>query len=657
MIPEIGHFALILALCLAVIQGVVPLIGAHKRYSSWVQVAAPAALGQTLFITISFFCLTYAFLLDDFSVAYAARQSNTELPDMYKISAVWGGHEGSLLMWVWFLSIWTAAVALFSRAMPLIVRGRVIAVMGLISIGFLLFMLLTSNPFDRMFPAALEGRSLNPLLQDIGLIIHPPMLYMGYVGFAVAFAFAIAAMIGGRLDSAWAKWSRPWTLIAWVFLTVGIALGSWWAYYELGWGGWWFWDPVENASFMPWLVGTALIHSLAATEKRGVFKAWTVLLAVFAFSLSLLGTFLVRSGVLTSVHAFANDPERGIFILIFLAIVVGGSLVLYTWRAPQIRSAVKVNMLSREGGLLINNILFVIVAASILLGTLYPLAMDALGAGKISVGPPYFNALFVPLTIPIALLLGVAALARWKQDSFSRLAGKLIIPLILSIVVGTALPFMLLEEVKWGAVVASILAVWITLTSLQGIIDRVAGKQNKLQALLNTPRGFYGMTFAHMGVGVFVMGITITTLYSTEKDIRLVQGDSYDIGEYSFVLNSVESVNGPNYRATEGRFTAFYQGEAISQLHSQKRLYNAGGMPMTEAGIDAGLWRDLYVSLGEELDSNGAWSVRVYHKPFIRWIWLGALIMSIGGLFAATDKRYRKALKEARVENAAPGVA
>jgi len=508
-----------------------------------------------------------------------------------------------------------------------------------------------------MFPAAVEGRSLNPLLQDIGLIIHPPMLYMGYVGFAVAFAFAIAAMIGGKLDSAWAKWSRPWTLIAWVFLTVGIALGSWWAYYELGWGGWWFWDPVENASFMPWLVGTALIHSLAATEKRGVFKAWTVLLAVFAFSLSLLGTFLVRSGVLTSVHAFANDPERGIFILIFLAIVVGGSLALYAWRAPQIRSAVKINILSREGGLLINNILFVTIAASVLLGTLYPLAMDALGAGKISVGPPYFDALFIPLTIPVAMLLGVAALTRWKQDSVSRIGSKLLVPFVLSIVVGTALPFTLLEEVKWGAVVASILAVWITLTSLQGIVDRVAGKQNKLQALRNTPRGFYGMTFAHMGVGVFVMGITITSLYSTEKDIRLVQGDSYDIGEYSFVLNSVESVKGPNYQATEGRFTALYQGQEISQLRSQKRLYNAGGMPMTEAGIDAGLWRDLYVSLGEELDANGAWSVRIYHKPFIRWIWLGALIMAIGGLFAATDKRYRKAIKDVRVENAVAGVA
>jgi len=653
MIPEIGHFALILALCLALIQGIVPIVGAQKKISSWVEVAAPAALGQTLFIMISFACLTYAFLTDDFSVGYAARQSNTELPVMYKISSVWGGHEGSLLLWTMFLAMWSAAVALFSRAMPLIMRGRVIAVMGLVSVGFLLFLLLTSNPFDRMFPAALEGRSLNPLLQDFGLIIHPPMLYMGYVGFSVAFAFAIAAMLGGRLDSAWAKWSRPWTIIAWVFLTVGIALGSWWAYYELGWGGWWFWDPVENASFMPWLVGTALIHSLAATEKRGVFKAWTVLLAIFAFSLSLLGTFLVRSGVLTSVHAFANDPERGIFILIFLGVVVGGSLALYTWRAPQIRSAVKLNMLSREGGLLMNNILLVITASSILLGTLYPLALDALGAGKISVGPPYFDALFVPLTIPVALLLGVAALARWKQDSIERMGKKLLIPFIVSVVLGTALPFALLDDVKWGAVVASLLAIWITMTSAQGIVDRVAGKQNKMQALMNTPRGFYGMTFAHMGVAVFVVGITLTSLYSTEKDIRLVKGESYSIGEYEFIFDGVKSATGPNYKAAEGSFTTLHNGKVTGQLYSQKRLYNAGGMPMTEAGIDAGFWRDLYVSLGEDLDGKGAWSVRLYHKPFIRWIWLGALIMAFGGLLAATDKRYRKTVKATQPQVAA----
>jgi len=655
MIPEIGHFALILALCLAVIQGVVPLVGVQKKISSWVEVAVPAAYGQTLFIIISFACLTYAFLMDDFSVGYAARQSNTELPTVYKISSVWGGHEGSLLLWTMFLAMWTAAVALFSRAMPLIMRGRVIAVMGLVSVGFLLFLLLTSNPFERMFPVPVEGRSLNPLLQDFGLIIHPPMLYMGYVGFSVAFAFAIAAMLGGRLDSAWAKWSRPWTNIAWVFLTVGIALGSWWAYYELGWGGWWFWDPVENASFMPWLVGTALIHSLAATEKRGVFKAWTVLLAIFAFSLSLLGTFLVRSGVLTSVHAFANDPERGIFILMFLAVVVGGSLTLYTWRAPQIRSAVKLNIFSREGGLLINNILLVVTAFSVLLGTLFPLALDALNAGKISVGPPYFNFIFIPLTIPIALLLGVAALARWKQDSFERLGKKLIIPFVVSVILGTAIPYALLDDVKWGAVVAVMLAIWITLTSAQGIVDRVSGKQNKLQALLNTPRGFYGMTFAHMGVAMFVVGITLTTLYSTEKDIRLVKGQSYSIGEYEFIFEGVQNATGPNYKAAEGSFTTLYQGEKIGRLHSQKRLYNAGGMPMTEAGIDAGFWRDLYVSLGEDLDGKGAWSVRLYHKPFIRWIWLGSLIMAFGGLLAATDKRYRKAVKVAQSQAVTAG--
>ncbi len=658
MIPEIGHFALILALCLAIIQGILPLIGAQKKISSWVEVAAPAAIGQTIFIMISFACLTYAFLTDDFSVGYAARQSNTELPVIYKISSVWGGHEGSLLLWIMFLAMWTAAVAMFSRAMPLIMRGRVIAVMGLISIGFLLFLLLTSNPFDRMFPAPLEGRSLNPLLQDFGLIIHPPMLYMGYVGFSVAFAFAIAAMLGGRLDSAWAKWSRPWTNIAWVFLTIGIALGSWWAYYELGWGGWWFWDPVENASFMPWLVGTALIHSLAATEKRGVFKAWTVLLAIFAFSLSLLGTFLVRSGVLTSVHAFANDPERGIFILIFLGVVVGGSLALYTWRAPQIRSAVKLNILSREGGLLINNILLVVTAFSVLLGTLYPLALDALGAGKISVGPPYFNALFVPLTIPIALLLGVVSLARWKQDTFKRIRSKIIVPFVFSVVMGTIIPFVFLDEVKWGAVVAIMLAIWIVSLSTQGILDRISNKKDKWQALRNTPRGFYGMTMAHTGVAMFVVGITLTTLYSTEKDIRLVPGQTYSVGEYEFLFEGVKEAVGPNYQAAEGWFTTKYQGKDIGRLHSQKRLYNAGGMPMTEAGIDAGFWRDLYVSLGENMNQDGAWSVRLYHKPLIRWIWLGALIMGFGGLLAATDKRYRKSLKVAQpqVQNASAGV-
>jgi cytochrome c-type biogenesis protein CcmF len=648
MIAEVGHFALILALCLALIQSFVPIIGAQTRNASWVAVAKPAALGQTLFVIISFACLVWVMVLNDFSVSYVAKQSNTELPIIYRISAVWGGHEGSLLLWALLLASWTAAVALFSKTMPKVMQARVLAIMGFVSIGFLLFLLLTSNPFTRMFPAPLEGRSLNPLLQDVGLIIHPPMLYMGYVGFSVAFAFAIAALLGGRMDAAWARWSRPWTNIAWMFLTFGIALGSWWAYYELGWGGWWFWDPVENASFMPWLVGTALIHSLAATEKRGVFKAWTLLLAVFTFSLSLLGTFLVRSGVLTSVHAFASDPGRGVFILVFLAVVVGGSLALYTWRAPQIRSATKVNMMSREGGLLINNVLLVITAASVLLGTLYPLFLDAMELGKISVGPPYFNSVFVPLTIPIAVLLGVVSLSRWKQDSFGRLFAEVKWLLLASVILGVGLSVLLLDEIKWGAPLAITLAFWITFTSLLNVYQRVANRDNKWLALKSVPRGFYGMICAHMGVAVFVVGITLTNLYSIEKDVRLAPGETYNIGGYDFAFNSIDDISGPNYKATQGSFTATYQDENVAQLFSQKRMYNAGGMPMTEAGIDAGFFRDLYVSLGEPLGNTGSWSVRLYHKPFIRWIWLGCVFMGLGGLLAATDRRYRMAVKEER---------
>ncbi|MFW2372005.1 MAG: heme lyase CcmF/NrfE family subunit [Gammaproteobacteria bacterium] len=651
MIAEIGHFALIIALWLAVIQGFIPFIGAARRNPTWVAVAQPAALGQMLFVAISFICLTWAFVQNDFSVAYVARQSNTELPLMYRISSVWGGHEGSLLLWAFLLSLWTAAVSLFSRNIPQVMRARVLAVMGLVSIGFLLFLLLTSNPFERMFPAPLEGRSLNPLLQDIGLIIHPPMLYMGYVGFSVAFAFAIAAMLGGRLDAAWARWSRPWTTAAWVFLTVGVTLGSWWAYYELGWGGWWFWDPVENASFMPWLVGTALVHSLAATEKRGVFKAWTVLLAVFAFSLSLLGTFLVRSGVLTSVHAFATDPARGVFILIFLGLVVGGSLLLYSWRAPSIRSNTRINMVSREGGILVNNVLLVTAAASVLLGTLYPLLLDALNMGKISVGPPYFNSVFVPLTAPLAMLVGVGALLRWKGDHLSRLERPLIIGVVISLLIGVLVPVLFLPEVLFGAILGITLAVWVFYTSLLNVYTRISAKSDKLAALLAIPRGYYGMIFAHTGIAVFIVGVTLTSLYSIEKDVRLVSGNSYSMGGYDFEFKGVSEKIGPNYKAAQGDFRVSKDGEFVAQLHSQKRVYNAGGMPMTEAGIDPGLFRDLYVSLGEQLDqSKDAWSVRLYHKPFIRWIWLGALFMAFGGILAASDRRYRV---EARNEQTA----
>ncbi|MCW9012147.1 MAG: heme lyase CcmF/NrfE family subunit [Gammaproteobacteria bacterium] len=645
MIPEIGHFALILALSLAIILGIVPLVGSFKRQAAWISVAQPAAYGQALFITISFICLTWAFIQNDFSVVYAVKQSNTELPLIYRISAVWGGHEGSLLLWAWFLSLWTAAVALFSREMPQVMRARVLAIMGLVSIGFLLFALITSNPFERVFPAPLEGRSLNPLLQDPGLIIHPPLLYMGYVGFSVAFAFAIAAMLGGRLDSAWAKWSRPWTNIAWMFLTIGIALGSWWAYYELGWGGWWFWDPVENASFMPWLVGTALVHSLAATEKRGVFKAWTVLLAVFAFSLSLLGTFLVRSGVLTSVHAFATDPDRGVFILAFLGVVVGASLFLYSWRAPDIKSATRVEVVSREFALLINNVLLVITTFFVLLGTLYPLALDALGLGKISVGPPYFDLVFVILTIPIAIMLGFAVSARWKKDSAARLLNNVKLAAVISIVLGVGAAFLVADTFNFSAALGITLGIWITYTSLQNLYDRVSAKQNKMAALMQLPRSIVGMTLAHIGVAFFVVGITLTSQFSIEKDVRLEAGKSFDIGGYEFMFNSVVEKEGPNYRATEGSFTVSQNGKKVAELYSQKRLYNAGGMPMTEAGIDPGFFRDLYVSLGEPLNNQGAWSVRLYHKPFIRWIWLGCIFMSLGGLLSITDRRYRMKLK------------
>ncbi len=646
MIPELGHFALILALCVAVVQASLPLLGATFNKPNWIAVAWPAAQAHLLFTLIAFGCLTYAFIVHDFSVAYVAHNSNSSLPLLYRISAVWGAHEGSLLLWALTLVIWTNAVLLFSRSLPANIVARVIAVLGLISIGFILFMLLTSNPFDRLIPAAAEGNDLNPLLQDPGLAIHPPMLYMGYVGFAVPFAFAIAAMLSGRLDTAWARWSRPWTNVAWLFLTLGIALGSWWAYYELGWGGWWFWDPVENASFMPWLVGTALMHSLAVTEKRSAFKAWTVLLAIFAFSLSLLGTFLVRSGVLTSVHAFATDPERGVFILIFLVIVIGGSLTLYAWRAPQIRSSGRFQLFSRETALLLNNVILVVAAASILLGTLYPLVLDALGLGKISVGPPYFNSVFIPLTAPLAVLVGFGIMTRWKQDNFARLFGLLRWAMLAAVIAGIAWAAMM-PSFEIAAAVGLVLAAWVVSASVVAFKARLGGKQKLLPALRSIPRGFYGMTLGHVGMAVFIVGITLTSLYSTEKDVRLAPGDSYEMGGYRFQFEGVERFDGPNYFASAGRVTVTRDGELIKVMQPEKRIYRVQRQPMTEAAIDAGLTRDLFVALGEQLDEAGGWSVRLYVKPYIRWIWLGAIIMALGGLLAATDRRYRMAVRQA----------
>ncbi len=639
MLGELGHLALIAALVMAVVQGTLPLLGAWQRRLAWMNLARSAAWGQLLFLSFAFAVLVHGFIVSDFSLAYVANHGNTRMPLIFKISAVWGAHEGSLLLWALILAFWTAAVAAFSRSMPDRVVARVIGIMGLVSIGFLAFLIFTSNPFDRVWPVPPEGRDLNPLLQDIGLAIHPPMLYMGYVGFVVPFAFAIAALMDGYLDAAWARWSRPWTSIAWVFLTLGIALGSWWSYYELGWGGWWFWDPVENASFMPWLVGTALMHSLAVTEKRGAFKAWTVLLAIFTFALSLLGTFLVRSGVLTSVHAFASDPERGIFILFFLAFVVGGSLVLYSMRADQIRTRIRFAPLSRETGLLLNNLFLVVATAAVLLGTLSPLVFDALALGKISVGPPYFNLLFVPLMLPLSLLVGVGALARWKREEASALIAKLWPAAVLSLVLAPALMFALAPTVHWGAMLTLTVALWVVASTLLGILDRVRHRNRKGSALVAIPRAYWGMVLGHVGLAVTMIGIALTSSYSTEKDIRLAPGQDYELGGYHFQFERIESFSEFNYQGSRGHFLVTRDGQEIARLAPEKRNYSLG-MPMTEAGIDPGLTRDLFIALGEPLDGN-AWAVRLYHKPFIRWIWLGALIMSLGGVLAASDRRYR----------------
>ncbi len=645
MIPEIGQFALVVALCIAITQAVVPLAGAGLGVQRWVAVAVPAALAQLLFVALSYACLTWAFLQNDFSVLYVARNSNSELPLIYRISGVWGAHEGSLLLWALVLSVWTGAVALFTSSVPRIMRARVLAVLGFVSCGFLSFIIITSNPFERLLPAALDGGDLNPLLQDIGLAIHPPMLYIGYVGFAVAFAFSIAALISGQVDAAWARWSRPWTNVAWLFLTLGIALGSWWAYYELGWGGWWFWDPVENASFMPWLVGTALMHSLAITEKRGTFKAWTALLAIFAFSLSLLGTFLVRSGVLTSVHAFATDPERGVFILGFLVLVVGGSLALYAWRAPMLKSAAQTRLLSRDGALLANNILLAVVTFAILLGTLYPIAIDAMGS-KISVGPPYFNFMFILLTAPLGVLMGVGMLLRWKSDSLQRLVGKLQVPAIVALLLALLLS-LALPRFYWGAFAGIAMALWIAITIGLAVQERLRNR-SLANALRSTPAGFYGMLLGHLGIAVFIVGVSLTSLYNQEKDLRMAPGDTYSVAGYEFTFHGVRRYNVNNYVATRGGFSVRSEsGNYRVDLFPEKRTYRVQQSPMTEAAIDAGLTRDLFIALGEPLDDQGAWAVRIYYKPFIRWIWLGAIIMAIGGLFAASDRRYRRLARTA----------
>ena len=641
MLPEIGQYAMVLAFCLSIVLSIVPLAGASSGRMVFIRSAVTLAWGMFVMLSIAFGILIYSFVSHDFSVEYVAKHSSLALPIYYRVTAVWGGHEGSLLLWVWILAAWVVAVGMFSRNLPEAMVARVLAVLGMVALGFIGFMLFTSNPFDRLFPIPLDGSDLNPLLQDPGMIYHPPLLYMGYVGFAVSFAFAIAALLAGRLDAAWARWSRPWTAVSWAFLTCGIALGSWWAYYELGWGGWWFWDPVENASFMPWLTGTALLHSLAVTEKRGSFRSWTVMLAIITFGLTLLGAFLVRSGVITSVHAFATDPERGVYILTFFAISVGASLLLYTWRAPKIGLGGGFSPWSRETLLLANNVLLVVACAAVLLGTIYPLVVDAIGMGKISVGPPYFNSVFAPLILPLLLLIAIGPVVPWKRakamDSVKRLRWSF----IAAILIGLAWP---LAMSSWSPLVALSLfiAVWIGLSIAQDITGRILRSKQGLWTRITQMRaGYLGMHTAHLGIAVFIIGVAMVMGYEVERDVRLAPGDTVELAGYVFSFEQVVPRRGPNYSADRGTIQVSKDGGHIATLTPEKRLYDLSkNMPMTQASLDRGIFRDLYVSLGDPLD-HGAWIVRVYYKPFMTWLWLGCILMALGGLMAAADRRYR----------------
>ena len=630
---ELGHFALIVALLLAVAQAGFGLVGAAVGSSRHMAVARPAVAGQWVFVAVAFGVLAWAFQRNDFSVLYVAQNSNSALPAFYRFAAVWGAHEGSLVLWALALATWSLAVAAFSRQLPESFAARVLGVLGVVSAGFLLFILLTSNPFERLTPAATDGRDLNPVLQDFALAVHPPMLYIGYVGFSVAFAFAVAAMLEGRLDARWARWTRPWTTLAWLFLTIGIALGSWWAYYELGWGGWWFWDPVENASFMPWLVGTALIHSLAVTEKRGLFRSWTLLLSILAFSLSLLGTFLVRSGVLISVHAFASDPGRGIFILTFLGLCIGGSLALYAWRGPALRTRGGFEAVSRESFLIFNNVLLMVATGLILIGTLYPLFLETLDLGKISVGPPYFNKVFIVPMLPLLALLAIGMHAGWKKARLQPLKRPLTLIALIAVASALVVPALAWGSFHWLTVVGVAAAALVILSALYEPFDRLRHRQR-------IPASVLGMCLAHLGVGLFTLGVTVTQSYRIEKDIALSPGERFELRDYTFEFVSTRPVQGPNYQAIEAEVRVLRGARLVTVLHPQKRVYRVQQSPMTEAGIEAGWNRDLFVAMGEDL-GDGAWSLRLQYKPMVRFIWLGALVMALGGLVAVTDRRYR----------------
>lgn len=642
MIPELGSFSLILALCLSVILGTLPLVGAQTKNLLWMNLARPLAAGVFVFTGIALAILAYAFVVDDFSVQFVAQHSNSLLPTRYKLTAVWGGHEGSFLVWTFMLTAWTLAVGVYSKSMPLSFVSRVLGVLGLLTAAYILFMLGTSNPFDRVIPLPpADGADLNSALQDIGFIVHPPTLYMGYVGFSVVFAFAIAALLSGRLDAAWARWSRPWANVAWAILTIGIALGSWWAYYELGWGGWWAWDPVENPPLITWLFGTALVHSLAVTEKRGVFKSWTVLLAILAFAGSLLGTFITRSGLLTSVHAFASDPTRGVFILAILGVFIGGALLLYALRAPLMKSDVGFGLLSREIFLLANNVILVVAAASIFLGTLFPMVYQAMTDDLISIGPPYFNAIFVPLMIILVLFLGVGPLSRWKRTSQAYLVQQLSKVAVASVVLGVVIPLLIMLQISIAATVAVMLASWIVLSIGKDVANRTANKSDRLAGLRGLTYSYYGMQLAHFGIAVMLIGVALTSYFAMEKSVLLAPGQSTELGEYSFTLNGSSDIRGPNFIGDRAEIVVLKNGESVTTLYPERRVYLASGTPSTEMAIDAGFLRDLFITLGEQKES-GSWSMTLYIKPFVRWIWLGAIFMAFGGTLAAADKRYRR---------------
>jgi cytochrome c-type biogenesis protein CcmF len=646
LLPELGHFALILALCLCLLLGTFPLYGAANGNARFMGLARPLVAGIFVFIGLAYALLTYSFAIDDFSVTYIQQHSNSLLPFRYKLTAVWGGHEGSFLLWTFMLAGWMLAVAIFSRSMPLEFVARVLGVLGLLSVGYLLFMLATSNPFDRIVPLPpADGADLNSALQDFGFIVHPPTLYMGYVGFSVVFAFAMAALLSGRLDAAWARWCRPWANVAWAILTIGIALGSWWAYYELGWGGWWAWDPVENPPLITWLFGTALIHSLAVTEKRGIFKSWTVMLAILAFAGSLLGTFITRSGLLTSVHAFATDPERGVFILAILTLSVGGALLLFALRAPLLRGRFGFGILSREMLLLVNNLILVVSAASVFLGTLFPMVYQALTDDLISIGPPYFNAIFVPLMALLALVLGVGPISRWKKTSGRYLSTQLLWVGVISLGLGVVLPLAITLEFGLGATITIALALWILLSAVRDIKNKVANKKTLSAGLASLPLSYYGMQIAHLGVAIMVVGAALTSVYSTEKSVLLSPGERMSLGGYAFEFVGAKPITGPNFRGMEATLNVYRGDEFLRELHPERRLYLASGTPSTEMAIDAGFWRDLFVTLGEEKGA-ASWSMTIYVKPFVRWVWLGAIFMCLGGVVAAGDKRYRRALEK-----------